>query len=391
MKPNIIIITLSLCLALTSCFKDEPLNAECDIEEAYLHVENPSEVFYNLSDTLVKVLYTDNIISFVVRPNTDLTALAPQFRTTAGATVEPASGTVRDFSNGALLYKVTSEDMAWSRDYYVSFTATDNGSGDDDTTEDSSEGNDTIRFDFETFALNSNSVFYEWSDETVKWASGNQGYALTGMGGTPNDPMNYPTVPDADGLLGYCVRLTTSDTGPFGAMMNMRLAAGNLFIGSFDTQTALAQPRAATLFGDVFTKKPTTMKGYYKFTPGENYQNASGEYVSGQTDEPDVYAVFYRNHDADDNVITLNGDDVKTNEMIVAIAQVTDLKATDEWTEFESEFVYTSDVDLTTLSNHGYSLVVVFSSSTNGAYFEGAIGSTLMIDSVMIVCPKTTE
>ena len=28
---------------LTSCFKDEPLNAECDIEQAYIHVDNPLE------------------------------------------------------------------------------------------------------------------------------------------------------------------------------------------------------------------------------------------------------------------------------------------------------------------------------------------------------------
>ena len=34
-------ITLSLstvcALSLSSCFKDEPLNAECDIEQAYIH------------------------------------------------------------------------------------------------------------------------------------------------------------------------------------------------------------------------------------------------------------------------------------------------------------------------------------------------------------------
>ena len=33
---------------LTSCFKDEPLNAECDIEQAYIHVDNP------LGETFIK-------------------------------------------------------------------------------------------------------------------------------------------------------------------------------------------------------------------------------------------------------------------------------------------------------------------------------------------------
>ena len=31
-----VLLALSLALCLSSCFKDEPLNAECDIEQAYL-------------------------------------------------------------------------------------------------------------------------------------------------------------------------------------------------------------------------------------------------------------------------------------------------------------------------------------------------------------------
>ena len=45
---------------LTSCFKDEPLNAECDIEAAWVHTANPSETFFHSSDTLVNVPYTDS-------------------------------------------------------------------------------------------------------------------------------------------------------------------------------------------------------------------------------------------------------------------------------------------------------------------------------------------
>ena len=47
-----------MCLSttLTSCFKDEPLNAECDIEQAYIHVDNPEAMFFSKNDTLVNVL-----------------------------------------------------------------------------------------------------------------------------------------------------------------------------------------------------------------------------------------------------------------------------------------------------------------------------------------------
>lgn len=43
-----------MCLSttLTSCFKDEPLNAECDIEQAYIHVDNPEAMFFSKNDTL---------------------------------------------------------------------------------------------------------------------------------------------------------------------------------------------------------------------------------------------------------------------------------------------------------------------------------------------------
>jgi len=71
-------------LAVTSCFKEEPLNAECDIEEAYLHADNPEKMFFSPTDSLVKVLYTESIINFKVRGGNDLTALLPSFASLQG-------------------------------------------------------------------------------------------------------------------------------------------------------------------------------------------------------------------------------------------------------------------------------------------------------------------
>ena len=83
MRYHQLIVSAIFALALSSCFKDEAPNAECDIIEASLHVDNPTDIFYNPTDTLVRVLYTDDNISFSVRRKADLTALAPTFRTTA--------------------------------------------------------------------------------------------------------------------------------------------------------------------------------------------------------------------------------------------------------------------------------------------------------------------
>ena len=87
--------------------------------------------------------------------------------------------------------------------------------------------------------------------------------------------------------------------------------------------------------------------------------------------------------------ILLYGDDVQTNPQIVALAKFDDLKPTDEWTYFELEYKYRQGVDDEILNKLGYNLTVVFSSSRSGDTFEGAVGSTLYIDKVRIICDTT--
>ena len=53
-----------LCMALSACFKDEAPNAECDIEAAFVSVDQATDVFNNLSDTLVAVPSTSTDIVF---------------------------------------------------------------------------------------------------------------------------------------------------------------------------------------------------------------------------------------------------------------------------------------------------------------------------------------
>ena len=57
------------------------------------------------------------------------------------------------------------------------------------------------------------------------------------MAKTPED---YPTVQVNGGVDGgKCVKLETKDTGSFGSMVKMYIAAGNLFVGSFEVGQAL--------------------------------------------------------------------------------------------------------------------------------------------------------
>lgn len=372
-----VITVLSGTLLLSGCFKDEPLNTECDILEATVRVAAPSEVFFNESDSLVRVLSADNTIAFTVRRTADLTQLAPRFMITDGATIEPASGSVHDFSHGPVSYTVTSEDRKWNRQYQVTFKPT------------TITVTDTVKYDFEYYQLDDNyKMFYEWYEvgqggKEKLWASGNGGFMLANSSKKADE---YPTVPDDNGVDGKCLKLLTLDTGPLGLSTGRPIAAGNMFLGSFNTAIALRDALHATEMGVPFTQQPTKLTGYYKYHPGPEFKNKAQQVVVNRTDSADIYAVLYRNHDDQGQPTVLYGDNVLTSKLIVRKAQMTDVKPTSEWTYFEVPFTALGDIDEALLQRRGYNLALVFAASKHGDTFEGAIGSTLYIDKVRIIC-----
>ena len=369
-------------LLATSCIKDEPLNSECDIEVCKVHHEASDTIFYALSDTLQKVSSVDTVINFYTRSRInpqDLSQVRVTFDLTPGATITPASGSVQDFSQGGVVYTVVSEDKLWSRTYKVRFLPRAVLNPD---------------FDFENVELEQpRERFYIWFayDQNQKrqdlWATGNSGFALSRSSAKPHE---YPSVMLEQGVSGKGVKLETCSTGAFGAMVNMRIAAGNLFLGSFDTQNALTDAMKATRFGVPVNRKPVRFTGYYKFQPGEKFQDRYGIEVPGRVDAPDAYAVLYKNTDESGQPVTLYGDDVLTNENIVAIARVPEFKVTgisdtSNWEYFDLPLEYKQELDMVRLSNLGYNLAVVFTSSIEGATFCGAVGSTLLIDESAII------
>ena len=115
------LLAMGVLTGISSCFKEEPLNAECDIEQAYIHAgDNLESWFLFDSDTLKYVQSDQNKIEFTMSGTADLTQIAPFFRLTPGATISPENGSVHDFSKGSVKYTVTSEDGQWTRIYFVS-------------------------------------------------------------------------------------------------------------------------------------------------------------------------------------------------------------------------------------------------------------------------------
>lgn len=382
MKGLPLIIGLLSCVSLSSCFKEEPLNAECDIQTVTLHVNNPLQIFYNLSDTLQDVASNDSIITFSVRHNhhADLSQLIPKLITTPGAKVTKRGGKVDPHEGGRLYYRITSEDGMWHRDYSIVFEKV------------VKTVKDTIRYDFEHYELEKTEeryyVWYELSDDGTRkndWANGNPGFRLSRESAKPEE---YPTAPLTAGYSGAGIRLTTCSTGPMGELIGKRIAAGNFFLGTFNLANALRDPLTATMFGKPFDRQPLELNGYYKYNPGKEYKDKNGNTIPNKTDKAAIYAVFYLNHDKNGNPVVLNGNNVESSPHIVAFAEVKLLPATTAWTTFSAKFNYRQSIDVDILDNRGYNLAIVFSSSKRGAFFEGAVGSELCIDKVSVPCSK---
>ena len=395
-KPFSLIAVVAFATTLTSCFKDEALNNECDIEKAWIQVDNPDAVFFQPSNAeLPDIESTKTDLIFPdLRPNSDVTALPVYFKVTDGATIAPENGSVQNFADGPVTYVVTSEDGQYNRTYRVFIKATDAGTTPDPGNPDKPEEQlGYVHYDFENYFLDpASSKFYVWSDyeNGSNWATGNPGFKIAKGSAKPDQ---YPSTPLAEGYDGAAVKLVTSDTGPFGVVVNMRIAAGNLFTGVFDSKSATKAPLKATHFGEgsynQINYRPVTLAGYYQYTPGEVFTDKAGKEVAGRIDQGDIYAVVFRNVDSEGKSFYLTGDNVLTSPQIVALARVPNVVKTEGgWQNFSVDFNYSGELDPAILANYGYSMAVVFTSSIEGAAFQGAVGSTLLIDKVSIAYKK---
>lgn len=235
-------------------------------------------------------------------------------------------------------------------------------------------------------------ILYEKGDltknEVIQWASGNPGFKFSG--GAAN-PLEYPTIQDNNGRFGRCVTMITRYTTNFGENLGMPIAAGNLFIGSFDALSAIGDALKATLFGFPFMREPVRMTGWYKYKAGPVFTDKSNNTVSGITDKGDIYAVLYEaptpDFSLDGDLFTPGNEKAKN---IVSLARIPQTEETNEWKYFDLEFKPQNNktIDPDKLKDGKYKLAVVFSSSIRGAYFEGAVGSRLSVDEVTIECKE---
>lgn len=353
-----------------SCIASEPKNSEADILDCTV-ADGDLKAAPIITNTDI-TLMVDRLSSRV---------MSPVFTLSPGARMEPESGTTLDFSTEQQ-YLVTSEDGAWRKTYTVRAIS-----------------DLQMKYDFEQWELvESRGSSYYRMYETVEagaitekqqiWASGNP--ALTIVFG--NDSEKYPTKPTSGAKEGsYAAELTTVSTG-FGSIVGKPFAAGNLFIGEFNSSIAMARPLEATRFGLPINKIPTGFKGWYKYSSGPVYKDENQKVVEGAIDSCRIYAVFYRSDDG----FRLNGENVLTHPDLVSLAFLKKPDHPEEWTEFSLPFVYQNGnteagIDLEDLANYRYNFAVVLSSSYEGAYFRGAVGSKLIVDALEVIYDDPNE
>ena len=392
-------IALTATAALTSCIQDEAPNAECDI----LTVELPG-------DALATAKITNNSVEMRVKNDIDISKLAPVFELTEGATITPENGSEQDFKsakNNTILYMVESEDRQWKKEYTVSILR---------------ETPSVYSFSPCELDMSTNqySIFREIDQDgypTMTWASGNPGYVMCGVApqmasqqyGDAYIDHIYEFFPTSavfpEGTListnannthyfsdsgEYAkpeyIRLVTRSTGFFGNALGMPIAAGNIFQGVFETSIATKNPLGATKFGELYFRRPVSLNGSYRYKAGETFTDENNNVIQGKQDIFSLYALFY---ETDANVEYLDG---TIHELefkhpnLVAIAMLPDPHESEGWVDFEVPFTFEDGktIDSERLENGNYKIGIVISSSADGDFFRGAVGSTLDVKNLEI-------
>lgn len=370
--------------SLSSCIKEEAPNAEADITGVTLG---------DGSLLLREPVINNNDITLYA--NTSDSILAPQFTITDGATIEPASGTPRQFfsSHDSIFYDdeagefdttvvvtsipqtytVTSEDGHWQKTYTVNIV--------NNATPSDFHFDDVRYYDFNGQRMFQ--IFFETvGGQRMDWGSGNAGAMVTLAASNPAYS-DYPTSQADGGVSGKCAKLTTISTGALGSMFGAPIAAGNLFLGSFVVN--MQDMPASTHFGvPLRNTAPTSMSGYYKYQPGKTFLTRNAAHngtveVPGRTDDFAIYAIVY---EVTPQHPYVDGNTVFTSTDIVLRAEVKEHHTGNEWIHFDVPFEQQNGktIDEDKLLQGRYNIAIVLSSSEGGADFEGAIGSTLYVD-----------
>lgn len=252
--------------------------------------------------------------------------------------------------------------------------------------------------------------YYDWTEtdrnltlslfsQYPTWASTNENYMVY-RNGAPLE--EYPVQPAQES---GAIALTTIHNGVAGTMVGSHRTPGMIYTGivnlNDETATTFVQrPFQEMKLGVPFLWKPTEIEATVKYKSGPEYRDAGNKLVD-QQDHPEIFCVVYRNTDEQGNPYTLSADRLydalnTPEESVLQELQVvgrakmqhpTTLSETD-FTPIPLSMHYPQNVTEEEFASGQYSVVVGAMSSYRSMLMEGAEGSCLTIDKIVLRTKK---
>ena len=299
--------------------------------------------------------------------------LVPTITISDKATISPASGVVQDFSGGKKVSYIVVAENGMTKTYVVSIDGK------------------TVFYDFEDWTVDLSQATEDYQYPII-----GQDYKNTDWASCNGAVMFIKAFGPMNGILytgGWAMNSTTdchsgskalelesidTEGGNIWGQNVPKVTAGTAFLGKFEAMNALEDPMTTTSFGIKYTQQPLEVKGFYKYTPGDKFYNAEGTLVANAKDACAISAVLYEVEDYEE---TLDGNTIYESNKIIASAMFTDDKKTEVYTPFKLDLTYTKDYDAT----KKYKFAIIFSASKDGAAYNAAVGSKLLIDDVTVI------
>jgi len=298
------------------------------------------------------------VIKVTIGASEDITSLVPtEIVISTFARIEPGPNETNDFSQAAL-YEVTAED----------------GTSAEYTVEVMQEGSEPQLDNSSLDNWYSTPKGYQepGNDANSIWATGNAGTVTLGS------PNVTPLLISGND---QAAKLVTLDLGNLAGAIGQRIAAGSLFTGKF--QLDITNPLNSTKFGIPFSARPRKFSVKYAYSPGSPYLNKNGQALA-KKDSCDIYVLLENREGVEPKRVAtgwFRSGEEKIDQFYIITTDLVYGQLGANVPEYQkpSNGLYASSNEKVT------HLTVVFSSSYNGALFEGGTNSTLVVDDFFFI------
>ncbi|RSK40270.1 PCMD domain-containing protein [Mangrovimonas spongiae] len=269
-------------------------------------------------------------------------------------------GDILNFNNGFILVSITAESGSVTN---WEITVTEIGS---EPQIDNS--------DFNTWYNQGDYLDLGEDDVSSSWGTSNPGVVFGGI--NPNVLQHEITPGD------YAIKLITRYTS-LGAVVNKPIAAGSVFTGDFlEDEITLANPQAAVSMGIPFTATPASFTIEYQYMPGDTNMDANQNELT-YPDVGDIYILLERREEGIVKRVATAWYRVEEANMSLETISVDFIygelpQETPSYMQPQNNEIYAQENEPPT------HIKVVFSSSAFGDYFQGAEGSELIIDNLVL-------